>query len=125
MTQKHQIYKCPICDNIVEVIHEGVGQLICCSMPMELMEENTTDAATEKHVPVVEKTEKGFRVVIGEVEHPMAQEHYIEWIQLIADDKAYRQFLHPGQKPEAEFFIADASKVIVREYCNIHGLWKK
>lgn len=123
MTQKLQVYKCEKCGNIVEVLHEGVGQLVCCGQPMKLFTENTVDAAQEKHVPVIEKTEGGYKVKVGSIPHPMEEKHYIEWIELIADGKVYRQFLTPGQQPEAVFFI-DASQVSAREYCNLHGLWK-
>jgi len=107
---------------MVEVLHPGVGQLVCCGQPMELLEEKTEDVGREKHVPVVEETEKGIRVKVGSVPHPMEEKHYIEWIEVIADGKAYRKFLKPGEKPEAEFSIS--GKVVAREYCNIHGLWK-
>jgi len=123
MTKKLQIYKCEICGNIVEMVHEGAGQLVCCGQPMNLMEENTVDAAKEKHVPVIEKTDKGYKVTVGSVPHPMEDSHYIEWIELIADGKAYREFLSPGQAPEATFCI-EAENVTAREYCNLHGLWK-
>ena len=124
MTKILEIYKCEICGNIVEMLHGGVGQLICCGEPMKLYEENTTDAALEKHVPVVEKTADGFKVTVGSVAHPMIDVHYIEWIELIADGKAYRELLRPGDAPEATFCIT-ADKVTAREYCNVHGLWKK
>ena len=123
MTRRLQIYKCEVCGNIVEIIHEGAGELVCCDQPMKLMEENTTDAALEKHVPVIEKTEDGIKVKVGSVPHPMQEEHYIEWIELIADGRAYRQFLNPGEEPEAVFNV-EAQSVTAREYCNIHGLWK-
>ncbi len=123
MTEKLQVYKCEVCGNIVEMLHEGKGKLVCCGRPMKLMEENTVDAAKEKHVPVVEKIEGGFKVKVGSVAHPMEEKHYIEWIQVIADGKTCRKFLEPGETPEAEFRI-DAEKVTTREYCNIHGLWK-
>jgi superoxide reductase len=123
MTQKKQIYKCEICGNIIEVLHEGVGELVCCGQPMNQIEENTVDAALEKHVPVIEKTKIGFKVKIGAIPHPMTKEHYIEWIELIADGASYRQFLSPTDKPEAEFCIK-AEKIVAREYCNLHGLWK-
>ncbi|MBN2459744.1 desulfoferrodoxin [Candidatus Woesearchaeota archaeon] len=123
MTELNQVYKCNICGNIVEMVHAGVGELVCCGQPMKLMKENTVDASQEKHVPVIEKTEKGFKVKVGSVPHPMESSHYIEWIELIADGKAYRQHLKPGDKPEAEFCIK-AAKVTAREYCNLHGLWK-
>ena len=124
MTEKLQIYKCEICGNIVEVLHEGKGELVCCGQPMKLYKENTTDATLEKHVPVIEKTESGFKVKIGSVAHPMVEEHNIEWIEAVVDGKAYSQFLKPGDAPEAEFCIK-SDNIIAREYCNIHGLWKK
>lgn len=123
MTKKLQVYKCAICGNMVEVIHEGAGQLVCCEKPMQLFEENTVDASKEKHVPVIERIDGGFRVRVGSVAHPMEEKHYIEWIEVIADGKAYRQFLEPGGAPEAVFMI-QASEITAREYCNLHGLWK-
>src|SRR3989339_937586 len=122
MAEKLQIYKCEACGNIVEVMHGGDGELICCGKPMKLFVENTIDAAKEKHVPVIEKTDKGYKIKIGAVPHPMEEKHYIEWIELVADGSAYRKFLKPGDKPEAEFCIS-ASSVTAREYCNLHGLW--
>lgn len=123
MTVKLEIYKCEVCGNIVEILHEGAGDLVCCGQPMKLYEENTVDAAKEKHVPVVEKFEGGFKVKVGSVPHPMEEKHYIEWIEVIAGGKAYRQFLNPGEAPEATFKI-DAERITAREYCNIHGLWR-
>jgi len=123
MTKRLQIYKCEICGNIVEVLHEGKGELVCCGQPMKLLEENTVDAAKEKHVPVVEKTPSGVKVKVGSVAHPMEDKHYIEWVEVIADGKAYLQFLRPGDAPEATFDIK-AEKVEAREYCNLHKLWK-
>jgi superoxide reductase len=123
MTKRLQIYKCEVCGNMVEIIHEGAGELVCCDQPMKRMEENTTDAALEKHVPVIEKTEGRIKVKVGSVPHPMLEEHHIEWIELMADGRAYRQFLKPGEEPEAVFNI-EAQNITAREYCNIHGLWK-
>ena len=123
MVEKMEIYKCEVCGNVVEVLHGGKGDLVCCGKPMKLYKENTVDAAKEKHVPVVEKTSDGFRVKVGEVAHPMEEKHYIEWIELTADGAAYRQFLNPGDKPEAVFKI-DAGQAMVREYCSLHGLWE-
>ncbi len=123
MTKQLEIYKCEICGNIVEVLHSGAGELVCCGQAMVLMEEGTVDASKEKHVPIIEKTADGYKVMVGEVAHPMEEKHFIEWIELIADGIAYRQFLSPGQTPEAEFCI-QADKISAREYCNIHGLWK-
>lgn len=123
MAKRLEIYKCAVCGNIVEVLHEGAGALVCCNQNMKLMVENTVDAAKEKHVPVLEIEKDGILVKVGSVAHPMLAEHYIEWIELIADGKAYRQFLNPGEKPEA-FFKITAKEVTAREYCNLHGLWK-
>ncbi len=123
MTVRLQIYKCEVCGNIVEVLHEGAGELVCCGQPMKLYEENTVDAAKEKHVPMVDKFEGGFKVKVGSIPHPMEEKHYIEWIEVIANGKAYRQFLNPGEAPEATFKI-DAERITAREYCNIHGLWR-
>jgi superoxide reductase len=122
MTKQLEVYKCNLCGNIVEVLHPGVGKLVCCGQPMELLEEKTEDVGREKHVPVIEETEKGIRVKVGSVPHPMEEKHYIEWVEVIANGKVYRKFLKPGEKPEAEFSVS--GKVVAREYCNIHGLWK-
>ena len=124
MPERHQIYKCEMCGNIVEVMHGGKGELVCCGKPMKLFKEGAVDAALEKHVPVIEKIEGGFRVKIGEVPHPMEEKHYIEWIEATAGERVYKRFLKPGDLPEAEFCI-DADQITAREYCNIHGLWKK
>lgn len=123
MAAKLEIYKCSLCGNIVEVLHGGEGQLVCCGEPMDKLTENTTDAAKEKHVPVIEKVDGGYKVSIGSVLHPMVEDHYIEWIELLADGKAYRQFLNPGDQPIAAFKV-DAASVSAREHCNKHGLWK-
>ena len=123
MTELKQIYKCNVCGNIVEVIHTGVGKLVCCGQPMELLTEKTADVGLEKHVPIIEKVGNKVKVKVGSVQHPMEQKHYIEWIEITADGKTCRKFLRPGDKPEAEFEIT-AEKIQAREYCSIHGLWK-
>jgi len=123
MTELKQVYKCNVCGNIVEVLHAGAGQLVCCGQPMELLEEKTEDVGQEKHVPVIEKTETGVKVKVGSIPHPMEDKHYIEWVELIADGKIKRQFLAPGDAPEAEF-ETKAEKNEAREYCNVHGLWR-
>jgi len=123
MTEVKQIYKCNICGNIVEVLHAGVGQLVCCGQPMELLKEKTEDVGLEKHVPVIEKSNGKFKVKVGSVPHPMEDKHWIEWIELVADGKVYRKFLNPGDIPEADFEI-EAENITAREYCNLHGLWK-
>ncbi len=122
-TKKLQVFKCDLCGNMVESVHEGGGELNCCGQAMTAFEENTVDAAKEKHVPVVEKIDGGYRVKVGDVAHPMGDDHYIEWIELIAGGKAYREFLEPGAVPEATFLV-DADNVKVRAYCNLHGLWQ-
>jgi superoxide reductase len=123
MAERLEIYKCEVCGNIVEVLHGGDGELVCCGQPMKRFVENTVDAAKEKHVPVVEKIEGGIKVKLGDVAHPMEEKHYIEWVEIIADGKAYRQFLNPGEAPEATFNV-EAGQITAREYCNLHGLWK-
>lgn len=121
--EKLNIYKCDHCGIIVEILHGGAGTLVCCNHNMKQLKENTTDAAVEKHVPVVEIIPSGVKVAVGSLTHPMLEEHYIEWIEIIADGKIYRQHLNPGEKPEAVFNI-EAKEIIAREYCNLHGLWK-
>lgn len=122
MAKVLEVYKCELCGNIVEVLHGGGGTLTCCEQEMKLLVENTVDAAKEKHVPVIEKIEGGYKVSVGSVAHPMEEKHSIEWIELVADGKAYRQFLNPGDKPEACFCVT-AESVTAREHCNLHGLW--
>jgi superoxide reductase len=123
MAERLQVYKCEACGNIVEVLHGGEGELVCCGAPMVLFVENTVDAAKEKHVPVVETAEQGIKVKVGSVPHPMEEKHYIEWVEVIVDGKVCREFLKPGDAPEAFFDLQDEN-VTAREYCNIHGLWK-
>lgn len=123
MTKLKEIYRCAVCGNIVEVVHPSGGILSCCGQPMELLTENTVDAALEKHVPVIEKIDGGYKVKVGSVEHPMLPAHYIEWIELITEDDVIRKYLKPGEKPEA-VFMTDAKNVVAREYCNVHGHWK-
>ncbi len=124
MPKKMEIYKCEICGNIIEMLHEGEGELVCCGAPMKVFRENTVDAAKEKHVPVIETIAGGYSVKVGSVAHPMEEKHYIEWIEIMTEDgRAYRQFLQPGKAPQATFKI-DSGKITAREYCNLHGLWK-
>lgn len=124
MTKRNQIYRCNICGNIVEVLHAGGGQLVCCGQNMELLEASTQDQGYEKHVPVIEKNGDTVKVKVGSVAHPMEESHYIEWVELIAGDKSYRKFLNPGDSPEVEFCNIDSNDLQAREYCNVHGLWK-
>ena len=123
MVKRSQVYKCEVCGNIVEALHGGEGELVCCGQPMALLTENTVDAAREKHVPVVEKIAGGFRVKVGAVAHPMEEKHYIEWIEIQAGETLCRQYLQPGDQPEAVFQL-DADRVTAREYCNLHKLWQ-
>ena len=125
MTKKMEVYKCEICGNIVEILHEGAGELVCCGQPMTLIKEKFEDQGKEKHVPVVEKSSGStVKIKVGSIPHPMEEKHYIEWVEVITKDKIYRKFLKPGEKPEADFEVA-GDIVAVREYCNIHGLWSK
>ncbi len=123
MTITHQIYRCPICGNIVEVIHAGGGELVCCGQPMELLQSKTEDTGFEKHLPVIEKSENKITVKVGSIPHPMEEAHYIEWIEITADNQIYKKFLKPGDAPEAIFNIT-ADHITARIYCNIHGLWQ-
>ncbi|UCE96494.1 MAG: desulfoferrodoxin [Candidatus Bathyarchaeota archaeon] len=123
MAEMMQVYKCDICGNIVEVLHGGAGQLVCCGEPMSLLREKVKDTGLEKHVPVVEKVGEGVKVKVGSIPHPMEQNHYIEWIEITSDSGICRKFLKPGDMPEADFKTT-AEKVKAREYCSIHGLWK-
>ncbi|MDR0910556.1 MAG: desulfoferrodoxin [Spirochaetaceae bacterium] len=124
MTKVKQVYKCPHCGNVIEILNAGSCVPVCCGQEMSLMAENTTDAAKEKHVPVIEKIDGGYKVKVGEVAHPMEDKHYIQWIELVADGFSCRKFLKPGDTPEATFCCCDAKEVSAREYCNLHGLWK-
>lgn len=123
MTELNQIYKCNHCGIMVEIIHAGKGSLICCGEKMELITPKREDVGTEKHLPVMERTPEGLLVKVGSIPHPMEEKHYIEWIEIIADNKVYRKYLNPKDKPEALFCI-EAESVEIREYCNIHGLWQ-
>ena len=123
MVERLEIYKCEICGNIVEVLHGGKGTLVCCGKEMVRQTENTVDAAVEKHVPVVEVLDDGVLVKVGEVAHPMQDDHYIEWVQIIVGDRCSRIFLKPGMAPEGKF-TPPKEGITAREYCNLHGLWK-
>lgn len=125
MTQLHEIYKCSVCGNIVEVVHASSGELVCCGKPMVKQIPGSVEAATEKHIPVIEKVDGGYKVKVGEIAHPMLDVHFIEWIELVcACGRVQRQYLKPGDRSEV-FFKSDAEKVTAREYCNLHGLWEK
>lgn len=123
MAKRFEMYKCEHCGNIVQVYNGAAGELVCCGSPMTLLAENTVDAALEKHVPVVEKSEEGILVKVGSVAHPMEEKHYIQWIELSNDTTSYTVFLKPGDTPQACFPVLE-DPITVREYCNLHGLWK-
>jgi len=123
MAQKREIYKCQICGNVIEVLHGGAGSLVCCNQPMQLLKENSVDAAVEKHVPVIERSGTTYTVKVGSVAHPMEEKHYIEFIEVVTDARVYRACLDPGKKPEASFEV-NGTVLGARAYCNLHGLWK-
>ena len=123
MAERLEVYKCEACGNIVEVLHGGGGELVCCGEAMQLLVENTVDAAKEKHVPIVAQVDGGVKVSVGSVAHPMDEKHYIQWIELIADGQFYLHFLSPGDVPESVFNV-QANQITARAYCNLHGLWK-
>ncbi len=123
MSLKNHVYKCSVCGQIATILHETAIDIHCCGKPMDLLNENTQDAAQEKHVPVIQKTETGIKVIVGEVSHPMTEDHFIEWIEVVSDGKTYRQFLSPEDLPEAEFNIS-GENITARAYCNLHGFWK-
>jgi superoxide reductase len=123
LPERFEIYKCAVCNNIVEILKGGPGKLSCCGETMKLMQEKTEDQGQEKHVPVIENNENGLKVKVGSVPHPMEDNHYIEWVEVISDGKVYKKFLKPGENAEAEFEIS-VKNLEAREMCNIHGLWK-
>ncbi len=125
MTQKRQVYRCELCGNIVEMLHPGAGELVCCGQPMKLLPELTADSTTEKHVPVLVETEGGVLLKVGSVPHPMVEAHFIEWVEVHTANRVYRTELAPGAAPEAFFPIRLADVTAAREYCNVHGLWRR
>ncbi|MCM1567718.1 MAG: desulfoferrodoxin [Dehalobacter sp.] len=124
MTNLREIYKCNVCGNVVEIVHTGAPALVCCGQPMEKLEGRSEDMGLEKHLPMVQPTEKGIKVTVGSIEHPMEEKHFIQFIEVLTADKICRAELKPGQKPEAFFPVDIAAVLEVREYCNLHGLWK-
>ena len=124
MTKINEIFRCSLCGNVVEIVHgKGSSEMLCCHQPMSLLEEKSADKTTEKHVPIIENIDGGVKVIVGSTLHPMEADHYIEWIEIIADNITYKQFLNPGDKPEAVFMV-NAKNIVAREYCNKHGLWR-
>ena len=125
MAERFEVYKCEVCGNIIEVLHGSFGELVCCGKPMVKLDEKTADTSTEKHVPFVKREGNKYVVKVGEnTAHPMEEKHFIEWIELTVDGTVYKQFLKPGDAPEAVFEVAEGKEVSAREFCNIHGLWK-
>lgn len=123
MTERMEVYRCEICGNVVEVLHDGIGELVCCGQPMTLMEAKTEDQGREKHVPVVESGPSGMTVKVGSVPHPMEEAHHIEWIEVLTAEGVVRATLSPGVAPEAVLEVR-GDVVEVRAYCNVHGLWR-
>ncbi|MDR0439066.1 MAG: desulfoferrodoxin FeS4 iron-binding domain-containing protein [Methanocalculaceae archaeon] len=125
MTEVSEIYKCNICNNTIWIISKGAGELSCCGETMHKQMENATDAAQEKHIPIVTKIDSGYKISVGSIAHPMETEHYITWIALMTDDGVvHEKFFSPGEKPE--IIIKTTAKAIKTcEYCNKHGLWSK
>lgn len=124
MTKIRELFKCSVCGNVVEVVHQGAPALVCCNKPMEKLEAKAEDTGKEKHVPVIEASANGIMVKVGSVEHPMEEKHSIRFIEVLTKDQVLRAELEPGQKPVAEFSIKLEEVIEVREYCNLHGLWK-
>lgn len=126
MTKKLEMYKCEICGNFVEVVLSGIGELVCCDMPMVLQKPNTTDATSEKHVPFFIKKDNELEIRVGEIDHPMTEEHYIQFIEVISADEKYvkRKYLYPFEEPSFCLKGYDVNKLTARELCNIHGLWE-
>lgn len=125
MTVLRELYYCEKCRNLVEIVQEGMPALVCCQQPMVKLEAQTADQTLEKHVPVVEKTDKGILVKVGSVDHPMEEKHHIKFIEVMTDKMVYRAELKPGDKPMAEFPVKFEDVIEAREFCNIHMLWKK
>jgi len=124
MTNLRELYVCSICGNVIEVVNTGASALVCCNKPMDKLEAAAKDASLEKHVPVVESVDGGIKVKVGSVSHPMEEKHYIVFIEVSTKDQVLRAELAPNQAPEASFSIKSGDVVEVREYCNVHGLWK-
>ena len=123
MTKRAQVWKCDICGNVIEVLHAGAEALVCCGQPMIFMEEHNADKTVEKHVPIIEPAGTGVKVTVGSTLHPMTDEHYVEWIEVINGPYIQRKYLKPGDPPVAEFYVPFSDKLVAREYCNIHGNW--
>lgn len=124
MAKMNEIYRCDLCGNIVELLHVGAGELVCCGQPMVVLAEKTADEGQEKHLPVVEKVDGDTRIKIGATPHPMEEKHYIEWVEVkTRQGKIGKKFLVPGDETQIDFHTRE-DVIEVRSYCNIHGLWK-
>lgn len=122
---RHQaFYICKHCGNIIGMIKDAGVPVHCCGKPMQEMIPNTSDGAGEKHVPVITVDGNRVKVEIGEVPHPMTEEHSIQWIYLETEKGGQRKNLSPGDKPKATFVLEDDHVISAFEYCNLHGLWK-
>jgi superoxide reductase len=124
MTQRLEIYKCELCGNMVEMLNSAGGTLSCCGQAMKKLDEKMADFTTEKHVPIVQAIPEGTRVVVGSTPHPMKDEHFVEWIEIVNGPYVQRKYLKPGEKPEADFYVKYHDGLVGREYCNLHGVWK-
>jgi len=126
MTTKLEIYKCELCGNVVEVLDPAGGELVCCGQAMTLCGAKTEDTGMEKHRPIVETTGDAVRVKVGSVPHPMEDDHYIQWIEAVCCDGEFRQVyeLKPGSPAAAKFFLCGCGHLVVRAFCNVHGLWE-
>lgn len=122
MAKRHQIYKCGICGNCIDIVNGGDGELVCCGEPMKLLTEKTADQGKEKHVPVMEMIKEGLSVSVGKDPHPMEETHFIEWIEIVDQDISCRHYLKPGTSPQTVFKTTHP-QVLAREYCSVHGLW--
>jgi superoxide reductase len=123
MAKKSEIYKCSVCGNIIEILHEGAGTLTCCEKEMIKMEEKTSEEGNEKHKPILEKNDEGVAVKVSSIPHPMEDSHFIEWVEITTNKGTSKKFLKPGEKPEEKFPVGE-EVIKVRSYCNLHGLWK-
>ncbi len=123
MSRRDDVYKCFACGNIVELVDPKSSKLSCCGEEMKLQEPKTADKTTEKHVPIIEATEQGIKVTVGSTLHPMDEDHFIQWIEVINGDYIQRKYLKPGDAPVAEFYVKYSDKLVAREYCNKHGNW--
>lgn len=122
--KRSTFYRCPVCGNIVVKVADGAGELCCCRQPMQIIEANTSDGAHEKHVPAVTLEGDTITVNVGEVDHPMLDEHFIQWVYVVTEEGVIARCLKPGEPPRATIQLGGQKPIEVYEYCNLHGLWK-